>query len=105
MSESELLVNISLSLPTLDRESVSKHLGPLMESGHRGGRNVDAHRRAAVRSGRGNRMNFGILAVDLSGAWIGLAMAIGFVLGQALERWRGRQLGGEGQDGKRSAPG
>jgi hypothetical protein len=34
----------------------------------------------------------GILAVDLSGAWIGLAMAIGFVLGQALERWRGRPL-------------
>jgi hypothetical protein len=26
-------------------------------------------------------MNLGILAVDLSGAWIGLAMAIGFVLG------------------------
>ena len=32
MSESELLVNISLRLPTLDREAVSKHLGPLMEA-------------------------------------------------------------------------
>jgi hypothetical protein len=32
MPDSELLVNISLRLPTLDREATSKHLGPLMEA-------------------------------------------------------------------------
>ena len=32
MAESELLVNISLRLPTLDREATSKHLGPLIEA-------------------------------------------------------------------------
>lgn len=32
MSASELLVSISLRLPTLDREATSKHLGPLMEA-------------------------------------------------------------------------
>lgn len=32
MADSELLINISLRLPTLDREATSKHLGPLMEA-------------------------------------------------------------------------
>lgn len=30
--ETELLVNISLRLPTLDREAVSRHIGPLVEA-------------------------------------------------------------------------